>query len=213
MQGKRKYTIVDDFFKKWSVDMAYIAGFFIADATVDGNYSIKIHLSQKDTSILEYIRSHLSPNSPIIQIDRNDIRTDKVYRTCLLRINSSKMIKDLNKLGIIAAKSGQELLPNCPKKYLPDLIRGIFDGDGSWNYNVYKVGKRRKFDIVSQSKDLLKQIQNILGVGIIRDCKNVFRLQSQNKRDMEKIANFIYNGNFCLQRKYDKYLEIIKSYE
>ncbi len=52
---KRKYTLKEDYFKKWSNNMAYILGFFIADGTITRDLQT-VSISQKEKYILEEIK-------------------------------------------------------------------------------------------------------------------------------------------------------------
>ena len=57
----KKYYAVDNFFSKWSSDMAYCLGFIAADGHIWKNrYFITIGISKKDKQILVYIRDCIS---------------------------------------------------------------------------------------------------------------------------------------------------------
>lgn len=48
-----------------------------------------------------------------------------------IAVRSDLMAEDLAKYGVIPRKTLHTYLPNINEQYLPHLVRGIFDGDGS----------------------------------------------------------------------------------
>ncbi len=117
------------FFKKWSPEMAYILGFFLADGTFDitkrGGYYFGFHIT--DRELLYQIRSSLCAEHKISErvVKVNESQS---YR---LQIGSKEMCQDLLKLGVSPRKTFQLLVPEIPRQYVFDFIRGYFDGDGN----------------------------------------------------------------------------------
>jgi len=117
----------ENYFKKWSSNMAYILGFIITDgcivqATRKGHsdiLSFGVHI--KDIDILEKIKNKLESN--------HKISTTK--STAYFRITNQKIVNDLKRLKIKHRKTLCENVPPLPKKYIKDFIRGAIDGDGS----------------------------------------------------------------------------------
>ncbi|HCR52600.1 TPA: hypothetical protein DIV48_03090 [Candidatus Kaiserbacteria bacterium] len=130
-----------DFFKKWSPQMAYVLGFFAADDSMLKNRrgSHYIEFTVTDKSVLEQIREAIGSTNRIAE--RKRISKQKaVYR---LQIGSKEWFKDLSCLGFMQNKSKRLALPVIPAKYFGDFVRGYFDGDGCVYFNRLKYADRK----------------------------------------------------------------------
>jgi len=121
-----KYIVNEDFFKIWTVDMAYILGFWFADGNMrirDGRKSFSIcqMLSEKD--LLQNILNVMGSKHPISCPKNREQATFEIY--------SKIMFDDLIYLGGRIKKTKDMKFPIIPKEYIYDFIRGYFDGDGS----------------------------------------------------------------------------------
>lgn len=191
-----------DFFKKWTPEMAYILGFFAADGYITVNkrgagfWSIQI----TDKDLIYKIRKCVGAEHKIGE--RIGKGNDKnLYR---LQIGSKEMCEDLNKLGYRENKTKSLFVPNIPKKYFADFVRGYFDGDGNvWMGYIHK--NRSEPDLVilcaftSCSLDFLLtlkdklRIAGLVGGSIIKNKKNYCRL-SYSTKDALKLYDFMYNS-------------------
>lgn len=122
--SRRKYNVNDDYFKKWSHNMAYALGFFCADGCVDYRRNIfRISQHKKDEYILKSILKDMGSNNPLHKHKGNN---NKAFFIC-----STQIVNDLRQLGARPNKTHAMIFPNIPRKYLRDFIRGLWDGDGS----------------------------------------------------------------------------------
>jgi len=126
----RKYNVNENFFKKWSHDMAYVLGFWFADGYLTGD-SIKkkryiCGISQMERYILVEISEIMESTFPIHEEKKENGKTS--YRVFL---ESKRLVEDLIKLGGKYRKSLDMRFPKIPSRFLPDFIRGLWDGDGS----------------------------------------------------------------------------------
>jgi len=211
-----------NFFKKWSYDMAYVLGFFAADGYITNNkrgasfWSIDI----TDKELLFSIRKAVDSDHKITERIRKNIGSN-IYR---LQIGSKEMVEDLGSLGFNAKKSLTLKVPNIPKKYVSDFIRGYFDGDG--NVWVGYVHKERKTSTVaiqvaftSASKNFLISLKDLLhmqglmgGSIYTHKIRNFSRLAFVNK-DALKIYKIMYNRKtpLFLNRKkevFERYMRL-----
>jgi hypothetical protein len=200
-----KYKANHNCFDKWSHDMAYCLGFISADGHVwDKRPYITIAIHKKDIQILDFIKNYISPESKIRHYTKKDM-----IQIC---IHSKKIHKRLVSLGINNKKTLNIKMPKMSKKYIPDFIRGYFDGDGCiWrtkNQNYYYS------NIISMSINIIQDINNYLGFGRIRQKKT-----SKGKSyyelifcqsDTLKLKKIIYKdpNSIKLDRKYQKFLLI-----
>ncbi len=134
LRQNRNYSrlnVNEDYFKKWSANMAYILGFTLADGCIiEGTYkgysdALKFGVQKRDTDVLEKIKKELSSEHKI-SLCKN------ANHFC---ITNQTIVNDLKKLGIKYRKSLRENIPNVPKIYIRDFIRGIIDGDGSISFD------------------------------------------------------------------------------
>ncbi len=111
---KRKYNLNEDYFKRWSNNMAYILGFFIADGVITKDNQT-VSISQKESAILEDIKMKLNSNQPLYK--------NKNTGVYMLNLNSKIMKNDLINLhGIMPCKSYDVQFPFVPKEYLHHTV-------------------------------------------------------------------------------------------
>ncbi|MFY9461806.1 MAG: LAGLIDADG family homing endonuclease [Candidatus Sungiibacteriota bacterium] len=129
----------EDFFKKWSPEMAYVLGFFAADGSmfVNPRGSHYIGFYSADRNILKEVKAAMSLEH---RIGTRKIRERARKRAYVLQIGSKTIFRDLQKLGFNPNKSKNIRMPTIPPQYISDFVRGYFDGDG----NVAVCKYRRK---------------------------------------------------------------------
>jgi intein-encoded DNA endonuclease-like protein len=220
----RKINI--NFFKKWTFEMAYVLGFFAADGYITVNkrggqfWCIQI----VDKKLLESIKKTTKADHKIsIRLPRK-IGENTLYR---LQVGSIEMCDDLRKLGFSERKTKSLAIPNVPKKYFPNFVRGYFDGDGNvWSGLMHKDRKTRTLVIqtvfTSCSFKFLEEMRERLGSigverGVLRQGKkgkrNYYRL-TYSVLNTLKLYNFMYNrlstSELFLKRKKDVFEKFIK---
>jgi len=208
------------FFKKWSLDMAYILGFLFADGnlvkTKRNTYFTAFYTS--DFDLISSIRVKIKSNH---KISSKISKTGVVY---VLQIGSGELFDDLGKLGLTPNKSRRMNLPKIPKKYIGDFVRGYFDGDGNVWVGLLNKNRSKPTTVItcaftSASRDFLLNISRLLkGRGLVGGSlvyiksKNCSRLQ-YSIQDTLKLYRIMYNrqNKLYLERKklvFDKYIEM-----
>jgi hypothetical protein len=210
-----------NFFKKWTPEMAYVLGFFTADGNMlknkRGAHFIEFQITDK--KLLQDIRNILGSNHKISVIKRNS-KWKTVYR---LQIGSKEVFNDLLKIGLTPNKSKTIKLPKIPDKYFQHFTRGYFDGDGNVLFGYFKKSDRKSRSPIlltrftSGSKSILKslkiKLKDLIKVNGSLYCKKDDSSQlSYSTNDSKKIFNFIYNDGkikklIYLKRKYNIYLK------
>lgn len=217
-----KYYTNSNYFKTWSHNSAYILGYTMADGCVyfprgmNQCGALTYCLGMADLPVLEFINKELCNGlRPIEKIKRKRKTDNKIEEICQLRIHNPELISSIVNLGIIPRKTGFEKIPReLPIEYYPDFIRGFNDGDGCFcisktNHAIYGTYERPISDIVSSSKLILEQIQEFIKIGTVSKSKpNLFKLHITGLLKIVQFGHMIYNGEFCLNRKYEKFLEI-----
>jgi len=212
----------ENFFKKWSPEMAYVLGFFAADGCMimnkRGSHFIEFHITDRD--ILAKIRKLLNSENKIAARNRN-AKWKTVHR---LQIGSKMMFEDLAALGMTPRKSNTLKFPRVPKKYFSHFVRGYFDGDGNVYANEYKRKGRKKLSRTLLSgftcgseyflEKMHKELKRLAGVSggtlfISRGCWHLY----YSVNDSCKLYEFMYNsvGGLFLNRKKRVFKNYIKA--
>ena len=202
-ENARKYNINQEYFKTWSNNMAYILGFWYADGCIYGGKMFDITLHKKDKYIIKKIAQELDYQGPILDyVDR---------QACRINFSCKVIYNDLIALGGSERKSKILQFPNIPIEFLPDFIRGYFDGDGS----VYNVkGKRINTNFACGSNKFLQSLLQLLKkeAGIEGGSISIANQSlTFGKKDSIKLGNYIYQNNpeLYLLRKYEKFKQYL----
>ena len=189
--------------------MAYVLGFFAADGYITLNkrganfWCIQI----RDKSLLKSIKEAIKSEHKISRIIKRE-NNSTLYR---LQVGSKEMCNDLRKLGYRERKTKSLAVPNVPKKYFADFVRGYFDGDGNvWIGYVHKerVTKllviRTVFTSCSmQFLDIMRQRLKIFGVngGVLRKEKGNYYRLTYSIHGSLKLSDFMYNHNAYISKR------------
>jgi hypothetical protein len=211
-----------NFFKKWSQDMAYVLGFFVADGSMikSKRYAHYIEFHSIDREIIEKIKFSMDSDHKISHRKPTKITYSDAYR---LQLGSKEMFEDLLKLGMTQNKSLTLNFPSVPDKFLSNFIRGYFDGDGCISFGKYKCKDRKNprwmitVRFTSGSKKFLIALHNKLG----NICKGGF-ITKKNRgheliysfKDSLALYKFMYNNVPALiymERKYKKFNKALKA--
>ena len=217
-RSKLKYSVNEDFFNKWSREMAYVLGFTYADGNVYKT-SLTWEVQIRDDDILKKIKKASKATYPI-QNRSNSWR---------LRISNQILINGAIKKGLFPKKNMRNAFPKIPKNFIKHFIRGYLDGDG-WivvrkNRNEVDIGfasGRREFlDILNNT---ISKILDIVPSKVRTKIKITPRGITATTHQLEfyssnaiKIARWLYGGlnkkDLYLDRKYNKYIEANKLYD
>ena len=199
--SNRKHTVNDNYFKKWSNNMAYILGFWFADGYMNEKHNLfSITQHKKDAYILNYILKELDSNYTLSRHGNDSFD---------FRIISKEIVKDIKRLGGCERKSLIVKFPKIPKKYLSHFARGLWDGDGSIYYN--KQYKRYASSFMSGSECFIYSFCKLLNKSIKNfDCKiyknaKGYLSLAVGINDTVRLFEFIYknSNHFKLERKYE----------
>lgn len=205
---KPKLKVNEDYFKKWSSNMAYILGFIFADGGIvkithnGSSDQLGFGQNKKDIDILKKIKQEFSAEQTL------SIGKKYVH----FSVRSQIIVDDLKKLGITYRKSFRKTrgkIPKVPKKNIRDFIRGIVDGDGSIHFD------KRKYPTLSicGRKEIMTFIKNHF-----LSKFNIYSKIGQPKKNgklsnvfyicyrcnsAKTLINYLYaNANLYLERKF-----------
>jgi len=211
-QGKlpqQFFDINENFFSTWSPQMAYVLGLIITDGCISRTGTVS--LSMNDRELLEKVKKIMGSEH---KIEASKHQKGLYY----YHFSREKLVKDLEKLCVVPRKSLIVKFPEVPKAYLPDFIRGVFDGDGSVFFEKRSSFFPLRTNFVSGSKDFMEGLEKRLeSIGM--PARTIYRQKTKNAwsykfvyshRDSIKLFNILYknaqNGLF-LERKYKRFLE------
>lgn len=191
-------------------EKAYWLGFLYADGYIRKrkNSELRLKLSTKDKSHLEKFKISIKSNTNI-----ND-GIDKNVKYSYIGIYNKKIVNDLILHGCVNKKSLIIEFPKINKNLERHFIRGYFDGDGSISFSK----KYNTLNFVSGSLNFIKSLKkifieelNIFNCKIIKNKANCYYITWTRMEDIKKIFDFFYyDSNFLLERKKDKFDQIIE---
>ena len=198
-QNSRKFHINQDFFKTWSRDMAYVLGLWFADGCIYSQRMFDITLHTRDKYTLKKIAEKLEYQGNLY--DYVDRQAARLNFSCVVIYN------DIVALGGTENKSTTIKFPQVPPEYLPDFIRGYFDGDGS----ISRMKNNRVISSFSSgSPEFLQELLKILKqeAGIEGGYHSQKQCQLQfGKKDTLRLGAFMYKNDpeLFLLRKREKF--------
>lgn len=197
--GAQFYNWDETYFEKINTEQkAYWLGFIYADGCVDDT-EFRLHLSIKDLIHLEKFKNHIGSTHPIHNCQLNTIS---------FNIGNKKIVKDLNKLGVVPRKTFIIEYPKINTKFNRHFIRGVFDGDGC--IYVSKKGHKR-WSIYTASSKFKDQLSEIIKIDTnitvcIRKQGNGYCISINNRNDIKAIKKYMYNySTIQLERKKIKF--------
>lgn len=219
---KKRIPVNEEFFKKWSPEMAYVLGYFAADGymSLNSRGGCFIGFSSTDLELIEKIKKLIGSEHRIGIRRRKNANWKDAYT---LQIGSKKIFNDLLHLNLVPNKSNILKMPEVPKKYFCHFLRGYFDGDGSIFFGKHQRKTRKspiyiaRISFTSGSKQFLEEIlrkirkYNLFEGGGISQKNRGFELRFA-LYDSLKLYKFMYNNvsnSQFLERKYNVFQEIL----
>jgi len=207
------YTNVNNnFFNKWSPELAYIVGFFLADGSISnydkcGKYTIRLQCNDKD--IIEKMANVCGYKNKIMEIKyKYKNRNNCGYRIAF----AGKFIWDFfTKLGFDNNKTHNARVPKqLPNKFINHFIRGVFDGDGSLCIRNRTTKVYPNINIVGTENIIVFISKCFKNYNNFYKCKQsiVWRIDynGSNARDF---LNYMYkDSTIHMDRKYKDYLRV-----
>lgn len=200
-KGPKSKINKEDFFDSIdSEEKAYYLGWIMADGNIsitNGQYCLKLHISYSDKELIDsFLKAIDSTNT-------TKYKPNNGNGSYYISLTSVHMVKSLMKLGVKPQKSGNEIIPDIPKKLMNHFIRGYFDGDG-----ITDIKQKRSGFIAPMI--VLKNINLLLNINknnLIRRhrCKIEMYYMLYGKKDSRILYNYMYkNCNIFLKRKFDR---------
>ncbi|MCT7997181.1 hypothetical protein [Laspinema olomoucense] len=210
-EAARKYSLNEICFDTWTARSAYFVGLLMADGYNNETTStIDLTLKSTDVDILIKFQSFLDTNRPLQPIPQNgQIR---------ISINSSHISKRLAKIGVIQAKTHCCQFPDLPDLFIPDFMRGYFDGDGGLTQSQRipsNVGFNvtGNIDLISRYQEELIQRCGLSKTKLYirkKETLNIVSLRYSGRSNLLKIYRLLYEcHSLSMDRKYTQFSKIL----
>lgn len=192
----------------WNENLAYAIGLFTADGCLSGD---KRHLefNSKDKEQVERFKKCLNLNNKIAKKARDNKKIKKYYR---IQFGSIQFYKFLESIGLTSKKSKVLQKLKIPKKFFPDFLRGLFDGDGSFGTFNHPESQYLQLRIRFASASpvfvrwLYRKIKKEINTKGFITKRQRDEILTYGINDSLKIINFMYYlpNVICLSRKFQK---------
>ena len=203
-----------------SEESAYFLGLLISDGNVfkdnsGRQASISITLDLKDEYMLKKFKEIVNSNTSVSHDGRGCGQ---------IAVRSNLMANDLAKYGVVPRKSYNTYLPQIPDEWMPHLIRGIFDGDGSISAKLNPKEPNRFYHAISfcGTHQLMADISDYIFKELhLKRKPNVYdysdkslsEIKIRNIKDMKTFGDWMYhNSTIYLNRKRDIYNNFLEHY-
>ena len=220
-ENNRRYSLNEHYFDNIdSPSKAYLLGMLYADGcNHTDHYSITLSLQECDKEVVKFMKSEVEYEGPLRIIELKK-KNPKYQNQCRICINDQHMSLQLERLGVVQAKSLIIKFPDfISGELMPHFVRGYFDGDGSINYDE----KRQKCHTkIAGTKEFCDKVSEILtsmnckhNMVHPKQCKdsNTYVLQTCGNKSSLKLLSWLYdNDEFHMDRKYQKYLYAKEKY-
>jgi len=204
-----KYICDENYFNNIdNGNKAYILGFIAADGCLYKHrncHTLSIGLHLKDREVLEFIKKELQSNSDVV----DSLVSEKYHRT-LFRVHSSKIVSDLERLGLTERKSLTLTFNGVliPEIYKFDYLRGYIDGDGHVDSKINLITLLGTEIFCKELQSYLKEKE--INSSVRRAVKNKdlheLRILKDSKEKIIKLLNY---NSFALSRKKKEMEEIL----
>lgn len=223
LEDKRNLTLPIPIYQKYYVnkcyfdiidteEKAYWLGFLAADGCVYDN-ELHLNLSFQDIEHIVKFRKAINSNHRINYIkNNNNFSKGLITRQYSLIISNKYLITALSKYNIIPRKSFIVTMPDIAENLKLHYIRGIIDADGSLYYNdkYAQLNIAGNMNILTAINNYIKQYCGITKK--LSKIKSIYQLQYSTQPTIKLLTYFYQNASIYLERKYQKYLQIIKKF-
>ncbi|OGW93619.1 MAG: hypothetical protein A3K16_00795 [Omnitrophica bacterium RIFCSPLOWO2_01_FULL_45_24] len=203
------FDINEDFFSKWSPEMAYVLGLIITDGCVAKTGNISLNMNEKE--LLEKVKRIMGSQHKIIPSNHQE----GLYCFHFSRV---RLVEDLAGLGILPRKSLSVKFPTVPDAFMKDFIRGVFDGDGSVYFEKRSMRYPVRTSFVSSSLEFIEKLEVTLQqLGLPKRAiykqktKNGMhykvRYSHENSKKLFKVMYYDIKNGLFMERKYKKFLD------
>lgn len=190
-----------------SSEKAYVLGFILADGHVTDRGNIMFSQHKQEVDVLYKIRDAMKCNAPI------KLKGDRYVTMCITCKHYADIFRSM---GVSNRKSYDlemdTVLPFVPIEYERDLVRGMFDGDGSVCIFKYPYFKKHSFHVGFTSKhSVCEYIQGAFGLHtkMQHEKTDFYTVRTACRADIVRIGHYMYDdATIYMNRKKETFDEI-----
>lgn len=199
---------------------AYFIGLLLTDGyLISGRNQVGIDLVDEDC--ISFLSNSIGKKYNTYERNRQHEYNGKLIQDKQsihrLVLTDKELILNLQRFGIIEHKTyiipSPKLLPE-EEQFIPYIIRGIIDGDGTFDVRHNTIG----FRISTKSSEFASWLKNVLeNKMFMQDIKihynnNIYTIESYQKNNLIKLFTLSYDKPFGMMRKYNKIRETFRDY-
>lgn len=217
--NRRKYHLNEYYFDIIDTpEKAYWLGFLSADGYIEEDRKkINLQLQPCDIHHLEKFEKALNADYPIKTVT-SVWSNGNTYEGKKVVLQSTNMVEKLKELGCHQHKS-LDLKPPTDKQVPPNLIKywilGYYDGDGGIaSFRSPDMKKLRFKSYFTSTYEVIAFIKEYYQLGasirLEHNCTQTYKIEITENPTI-RMLNDLYDKNsidFCLDRKYQKYIEL-----
>ena len=199
---------------------AYFIGLMLTDGYISCKHDIGIDLVDEDciAFLSESIGKSYSTYTKLYESEYNGKTITQRQNKHRLILHDKQLLNDLQRFGVVPHKTKQLSAPKIfqdEEKFLPYVIRGIIDGDGTVNPTSYGAPQ---FRIVTYTNDFANWIKEVLEQKMfltdihINYNRGLYTIGSAEKTNILKLIALSYNKPFGMQRKYQEIRKTFRDY-
>lgn len=206
-EANRLYTINHESFDVISPESAYWWGFIYADGSICRHKSLTVGLRHTDVDHVIALNKFLQSDAPVKIKDR----WLKPHKGAYLHVTSQHMGARLEELGVLAHRPSFDLVTkHLPPELTSHWLRGLFDGDGSIDYQKNGQPRIRFCGGLALVSWIRKTLANECGrnpdIKLYNHPTGLYYVGYAGTRNVAAIMEYIYcDATICLTRKLIKY--------
>lgn len=174
-----------------SSERAYVLGFILADGHITNRGNIMFSQHKQEQDVLRKICDVMKCNAPIRQ------KGDKYVTLCITCQHYADIFRGM---GVTNRKTYDleidTVLPFVPKEYERDLVRGMFDGDGSICIFKYPYFKKHSYHLGFTSRlNVCEYVQKVfdLHTKMCHEKSDFYTVRTACREDIVRIGHYMYD--------------------
>lgn len=181
-------------------EKAYVLGFILADGHITDRGNLMFSQHVKEIDVLYKIRDAMKSDAPI------KIKDESHATMCMTCQHYANVLRSM---GVSNRKTYDlemdTVLPFVPKEFERDLVRGMFDGDGSICIFKYDYFKKHTFHLGFTCKlSVCEYVEKVfdLHTKMQHEKTDFYTVRSSCRADIVRIGHFMYDdATIYLDRK------------
>lgn len=202
-RGGRSKDVNAGYFDVLDHESAYWIGFLLGDASVNQiegrQRRLTIQLHENDRIHLELFRDSIESGHDVYSIESRP--------HVGLQITSDSLVECLAQHGMDEKKLNSGSMPDVERGLEQDVVRGLFDADGSIGKRTWLLyGREARLDKVAE----MIPVGSSMHEREWEQYESVWQLVVGGQQKMQTLYDWLYTSGPCLARKKEKFKRIVR---